>query len=213
MNTRLALRLTALLVCSLPAGKSQAAGQLVTHLSLFYFTDHRERSVEAGDNDYLVKQKDHYTFMSLGLCYQVNPLCLGVKYTQYDKESSLNRTGNRGSSKNLTRMKGPGLSIGYADDSIFAQGVYYLGATKEINDSDMTVYGGTGSGDLVYPVAKAYSLELGYGFKAGSVRVGPLLSITSFTYEKVSFAGSSIKLPADEKDEFIVPQVAIWVDL
>lgn len=213
MQARLGLSSFLFLFGSLVAGRSEAASQLVTHFSLFYFSEYSARSVENGDNDYLVKNKDTYTFLSLGLCYNISPLCLGLKYLQSDKDSSLSRSGNRGDSKSLMRIKGPGLTLGYADDSLFAEAVYYIGASKELSNGDTSLFGGDGSADLVFPVARGLSLEVGYGFKAGSVRVGPLLSINSFTYKKVSFAGRSVALPADEKDEFWVPQVAIWVDL
>ncbi len=197
----------------LSAGQSMAASQLVSHLSLFYFSENQERSVQAGPSDFLLKTKEVNTFMSLGLCYNLDPVCIGLKYTQNDRENTRGGTSGNVTVKTLTRYKGPGLTLGYASDSIFAQGVYYFGASKEIDSFDVTVYGGAGSTAVSYPVKSGYSLELGYGFKVGSVRIGPLLSLTAFTFSKISFDGQTVNLPADEKDEFILPQLALWFDL
>ncbi len=185
--------------------------KLVANLSLFYFDQAAVRNVQVNSVDTSVKTETTYTFLSLGLCYAWDAFCLGVKYVQDDIENKV--SSSRGGTTVTTRLKGLGLSVGYTSDTLVAQGVYLLDGSKTIDEQDLSDFGGTGTGTLVYPAKSGYVIEIGYGFKIASVRVGPLLTITNFTYKKVKVEGQSIELSAQEKDDFIVPQLGLWLDI
>lgn len=184
-------------------GSGTAMAQVLTpSLSLFYFQDgsKRDYTATAAEND-SIKTKDTYTFINLGVCYNISGLCLGLKYLQGEIETKVSSPAEHGSSTAV--FHGPGLTLGYSGpEGIVAHVSALLGAKKDIESSSTT-----------YFCKSAYIYELGYGFKVSSVRVGPLLGIYQFSYNKREVNGVSASLKPNEGDNFVMPQVGLWVDL
>ena len=189
----------------------KAEGNLTASLSLFYFTESSTRNSSNAGAPYAVKVKDSYLWSAIGACYQLSPVCLGLKYLQADIETK--SSANRCAGRVLTRFSGPGISLGYASTTVVAQVNWLVNASKSVDNEDLSRVGSSGSAAVRYPAKQAYMLDLGYGFPVGSVRMGPLLSVLNFSYEKLVFSGQTVSLAAAERDEFLVPQVALWMDL
>lgn len=182
---------------------SQASAQVLTpSLSLGYFKEGSRRAIETtpdpGDS---TKHQNVYTFVNLGVCYNLNGLCLGLKYMQGELESKTTIPGTSGTGK--TVFTAPGLTLGYSGpEGIVAHASLLLNAKKTLEDHS-----------TVYYAKSAWVAELGYGFQVSSVRVGPLLGIYNFRWKERDVAGVKTKLRPSEEDNFILPQLALWVDL
>jgi hypothetical protein len=182
---------------------NKASAQILTpSLSLIYFEEGSRRAVETTpDPNDSVKAKNVYTFVNLGVCYNLNGLCLGLKYLQGEIESKLTAPGSSGTQKTI--YTAPGLTLGYSGpEGVVAHATWLLGAKKTIEGASTT-----------YFAKSAWIAELGYGFKVSSVRIGPLLGIYNFKFDKRDVAGQRSHLRPSEQDDFILPQVALWVDL
>ncbi|RZA12551.1 MAG: hypothetical protein EOP10_31240 [Proteobacteria bacterium] len=198
MNIKIWMSLALLFVLS-----SKASAQILTpSLSLIYFKEGSRRAIESTPqtND-SVKSQNVYTFVNLGVCYNLSGICLGLKYLQGEIESKSTLPGSSGTSK--TVYTAPGLTVGYSGaEGIVAHASWLLGAKKTIEGKSTT-----------YFAKSAWIAELGYGFKVSSVRIGPLLGIYNFKFNKRDVAGVKTDLRPNEQDDFILPQVALWVDL
>ena len=187
---------------ALISSRTAAAQVLTPSLSLFYFSNgsKTDYAATANTND-STKRKDTYTFINLGVCYNLNGLCLGLKYLQGELETKTSSPAGNGISTAV--FHGPGLTLGYSGaEGLVAHGSVLLGTKKDIESVSTTYY-----------CKSAYVIELGYGFKVSSVRVGPLLGIYQFTYNKREVDGVSASLKPNESDAFVMPQVGLWVDL
>ena len=180
-----------------------ASAQFLTpSLSLLYFKEGSRRAVETtpdpGDSS---KEQNVYTFINLGMCYNLSGLCLGLKYLQGEIETKATAPGWSSVSKAV--YTAPGVTIGYSGaEGIVAHATWLLAAKKTISDEN-----------TVYFAKSASIVELGYGFTISSVRIGPLLGLYNFTWKQRDVAGTKTDLSPDEQDDFILPQVALWVDL
>ncbi|MBC7531015.1 MAG: hypothetical protein H7318_05505 [Oligoflexus sp.] len=184
-------------------GTETATAQVFTpSLSLFYFQDatKREDTNTASEKD-SIKVKETYNFINLGVCYNLGGFCLGLKYLQGELET---KTASTFVNTHSTAVfHGPGVTLGYSGpEGIVAHLSLLLGGKKDIEATNTT-----------YTCKQCYIAELGYGFKVSSVRIGPLLGIYDFTYNKRELNGVTSRLHPDEGDKFIMPQVAVWVDL
>lgn len=180
-----------------------AVAQVLTpSLSLFHFSDGSKREYPASADEHdSIKYKKTYTFINLGVCYNINGFCLGLKYLQGEIESKISAPNANGKSTSV--FHGPGLTLGYSGpEGIVAHVSALLGAKKDIEDESTT-----------YFCKSAYILELGYGFKVSSVRIGPLLGLYQFEYNKREINGVKSSMKPNEGDTFIMPQLALWVDL
>jgi len=185
------------------AGAEIATAQVLTpSLSLFYFQNQSKRDYpDTTNTSDSLKTKETYTFLNLGVCYNISGFCAGLKYLQGELETKVSSPGNP--SPSTAVFHGPGLTLGYSGaEGIVAHGSVLLGAKKSIEQSSTT-----------YTCKSAYIIELGYGFKVSSVRIGPLLGVYQFTYNKKEVKCASTSLKPNEGDTFIMPQLAMWVDL
>lgn len=193
------------------SGQLYAQNKLVTNLSIFYLDEAGVRNVPVNGVDQTLKAQETRTLFGAGLCYAFDSFCLGIKYAQYDIETKASLAGTESESK--TSIKGLGLSLGYTSDTFVAHAVWLLNASKSIDAQDLRNYGGTGTDAIEFPAKSGYIIDVGYGFKVASVRVGPLLSVMNFNYTKAKYQGTTYTLPKTEKDDLIVPQLALWMDL
>jgi hypothetical protein len=198
------------LLLGLASDRVLAEDKLIGGISLFYFDEDATRNALINGTNRSVKTTTNYTFFGLGLCYAMDAFCLGLKYIQDDITTKVRSS--VAESEELTRLKGLGLSLGYSGENLIAQAVYIIDGTKTLSEQDLQPFGGSGTGSVVYPAKSAYVIDIGYGFKLASMRIGPLLSISKFAYSKVKAAGTTTDLPTQEKDDFIVPHLALWVD-
>lgn len=190
-----------LTLASFCAGKASAQ-TLTPSVSLIYFKEGSRRAVEntANPND-STKSQNVYTFVNLGVCYNLNGICLGLKYLQGEIESKSTVPGWSETTKAV--YTAPGLTLGYSGpEGIVAHATWLLNAKKTIEDRS-----------TVYYAKSAWIAELGYGFQISSVRIGPLLGLYNFKFNKRDVAGVKSDLQPSEQDDFILPQVALWVDL
>ncbi len=180
-----------------------ASAQILTpSLSLFYFQNATKRDYPStADTTDRITQKETYTFINLGVCYNLRGLCLGLKYLQGELATKVSSPGNPSASTAV--FHGPGISLGYSGaEGIVAHASVLLAAKKSIETLSTTFF-----------CKSAYIIELGYGFKVSSVRVGPLLGIYQFEYNKKEVNGVSTSLKPKESDKFVMPQLALWIDL
>lgn len=199
------VRIVFILASCLISGPLLADGVLTPSFSAFYFSETTKRNINGpGVTDISLKTKTTYTFMALGACYTIESICLGLKYLQAEK--NVNTTSSLGSGVATQTLTGPALTLGYSGPSGFlAHFNYFFASKKQLDVSGETV--------RVYPVKTGYTFEVGYGAQLGSVRVGPLLGIYQFTYTEMKQNGVTTKLDTKEADDFLVPQVGVWVDL
>lgn len=184
------------------AAHDAKAQVLTPSFSLGYFKEGGRRVVDStpnpGDS---TKSSTVYTFANLGVCYNLSGLCLGLKYFQGEIETKVSSPGFSGTQKAV--LTAPGLTVGYSgQEGIVAHATWLLAAKKTVEDES-----------TVYLAKSAWIAELGYGFKLSSVRVGPLLGIYKFRWKERDIAGSKSDLKPSEEDDFIMPQVALWVDI
>lgn len=189
----------------------QAQG-LTGDLALFYMNDSGERSLtDNNDQPYTLKTKTNYTFTAFGFCYRMDWFCIGLKYLQGSIEE---RTSDSSSSASLTTTEtfsGPGIKLGASVNEWVVHATYLIGAKKRITDKLSNGFSSSSTG-VTYPAQSATLIDLGYGFKVGSVRVGPLLSVLHMDYKKRTYNGATETLPSKESDDFIMPHFAIWMD-
>lgn len=199
------LRFILAVASSLISGPLLANGVLTPSLSAFYFAETSKRNLTgSGGQDYSQKTKTTYTFMSLGACYTIESICFGLKYLQAEKE--INATSEFGNDVATSTWTGPALTLGYSDPGgLVAHLNYYVSAKKQLEISGEAV--------RIYPVKTGYTFEIGYGAKVGSVRLGPVVGIYQFTYSEMKQGGVTTKLATKEADDFLMPQLALWVDL
>jgi hypothetical protein len=197
--------------CLLTGSAAQADG-LTGELALFYMNDSGVRSLtDSNDEPYTLKTKTNYTFTALGFCYRMDWFCIGLKYVQGSIEE---RSSNSNSNSSLTSTEtysGPGISLGASVDEWVAHATFLIGGQKKITDKISNQFSSSSTGTR-YPAQTATLLDLGYGFKIGSVRVGPLLSVLHMDYKKRIYNGATETLPSKESDDFIMPHFAVWMD-
>lgn len=185
---------------------------LTGEIALFYMNDGGVRSLtDNNDQPYTLKTKTNYTFTALGFCYRMDWFCIGLKYLQGSIEE---RTSDSSSSASLTTTEtysGPGITLGASVNEWVAHATFLIGAQKRITDKISNGFSSSSTG-LRYPAQSATLLDLGYGFKVGSVRVGPLLSVLHMDYKKRINNGATETLPSKESDDFIMPHFALWMD-
>ncbi len=187
-------------ILTFAAGEAKAGNVMTPSLSLFYFQDAAKRDVP-GSTSQSTKSKTTYTFVNLGVCYNLEGLCLGLKYLQGEVENHTSGPGTNGSS--IAKIHGPGLTVGYSNsDGLVAHLTYMLDTKKDIDGASTT-----------YTCKTCYVAELGYGFKVSSIRVGPLLGLYQFSYDHKDVNGTRTALKPYEEDHYIMPQVALWFDL
>jgi len=181
-------------------------GKLNVNLGLFVF-EHKNEAPDLSDPEGAgnpQKVENKWQFLTLGGCFDFNDgFCGGLKLTD---GTLVNKTN---SGKTETKWSGLGVSLGYIDDGGFS-GIftYFFDGKKELKSDNFKIS---------YTESQAYQLDLGYGFKVQSVKVGPMLSIIHFDFAKVKSSGfgagnidSTIK--PKEKDDFIIPSFAVWAD-
>jgi hypothetical protein len=199
------------LFCLLLGPVARADG-FTGELALFYMNDSSVRSLtDNNDQPYTLKSKTNYTFTALGFCYRMDWFCIGLKYLQGGIEE---RTSDSSSSNSLTSTEtysGPGISLGASVNEWVAHATFLIGAEKKITDKLSNGLSGASTA-VKYPAQAASLIDLGYGFKVGNMRVGPLLSVLHMDYKKRISDGSSETLPAKESDDFIMPHFALWMD-
>jgi hypothetical protein len=185
---------------------------LTAEIALFYMNDGGTRSLtDNNDEPYTLKTKTNYTFTALGFCYRLNWFCIGLKYLQGSVET---RSSNSNSNTSITTTEsysGPGVTLGASVNEWVAHATFLIGGQKRITDKVDNGFSSASTG-VRYPAQSATLLDLGYGFKIGSVRVGPLLSILHMDYKKRIYNGNTESLPSKESDDFIMPHFALWVD-
>ncbi len=197
----------------LGSGTVWAADGLTGELGLFYMTDSGVRSLtDNSDQAYTVKTKTNYTFLSLGLCYRLEWFCIGLKYLDGTVEQKTSNSSSGSSGTNTETFSGPGLTLGYSSGEWVAHASMLFGAQKKINDETADRFGGSSSTGTRYPAKSATILDLGYGFKVGNLRLGPLLSILHMEYNQRYSGGQKETLPSKESDDFIMPHFALWMD-
>ena len=198
---------------SLAASPALAAGVLTGELGLFYMNDSSVRSfADVNDQPYTQKTKTNYTFSSLGICYRLDWFCVGLKYLQgsIEENSSDSRTG--ASAVATETFSGPGLTLGYSNMEWVVHGTYLIGAQKKLSNKLSNSSGASTSSGERYPAKVATIIDVGYGFKVGSLRIGPLLSVLHMDYKERYVNGSKESLSSKESDDFIMPHFALWMD-
>lgn len=185
---------------------------LTGELGLFYMNDNTVRSLTDTNGDpYTLKTKTTYTFTALGFCYRIDWICVGLKYLQGTIEERSSDSSSSVSWTTTETFTGPGLTLGASVDEWVIHGTYLISAQKKIGDKVSNGSSSTSTG-VRYPAKSATVIDLGYGFKVGSVRIGPLLSILHMDYKKRIYNGVTETLPAKESDDFIMPHFALWMD-
>lgn len=199
------------LILILASGPAWADG-LTGELALFYMNDNGARSlIDNDDEPYTVKTKTNYTFSALGFCYRLDWFCIGLKYLQGSVEQRVSNSSNSSSTTSTETFSGPGLTLGASVNEWVAHASFLVGAQKKITDK-VSAFGSSASSGTRYPAKTGTILDLGYGFKVGSVRVGPLLSLLHMDYKKRILDGQTETLPSKESDDFIMPHFALWMD-
>ncbi len=179
-----------------------SAQTLTPSLSALYFKEGTRRAVEnTTDPSDSTREQNSYTFLSLGVCYRLDSICLGLKYLQGEIETKV--ASNSRSDTSKASFTAPGLTVGYSGTEGFvAHATWLISAKKTLINESTT-----------YFAKSAWVAELGYGFSLNSVRIGPLFGIYSFEWREKELAGNRVNLSPSETDDFILPQLALWVDL
>lgn len=183
-------------------------------LALFYMNDNSVRSLtDSNDQPYTLKTKTNYTFSALGFCYRIDWFCLGAKYLQGSVETRTSTSNNNSSLTSTETFSGPGLTLGASVNEWVAHATFLISAQKRINDKTSNGFSSSTTG-MRYPArdGNAVVYDLGYGFRVGGVRIGPLLSFLKMDYKRRIYNGQTETLPSKEADEFIMPHFAIWAD-
>ena len=179
-----------------------AAPSLMPSVSLYHYTERGKSNIDPTvEGSGQRKTRETSTFVNLGVCYMISEVCLGLRYLQAEIEQKTSGPGY--SAKSTFKYKGPGLTVGYAmPDGLVAMLSVLINGKKEV-----------GGGDLSYRMKSGYIAELGYGFKAGNVNIGPLLGYYRFEYDKYDHNGQGQKLKPVEGNEYLLPQLALWVHI
>ncbi len=203
--------LVALMLIGMIEAQAWAQG-MTGEIALFYMNDSGSRSfTDNNDQPYTLKTKTNYTFTALGFCYRMDWFCIGLKYLQGSMEEKTSDSSSSGSLTTTETYSGPGITLGASVNEWVAHATYLIGAQKRITDKVSNGFSSASTGTR-YPAQSATLLDLGYGFKVGSVRVGPLLSVLHMDYKKRILNGATETLPSKESDDFIMPHFAIWMD-
>ncbi|MBC7659416.1 MAG: hypothetical protein H7249_06880 [Chitinophagaceae bacterium] len=202
MTTQFWFLIIAMVMASFGATDRAEAQIMTPSLSLFYMqTSSKTQIPETADVHDSTRSTTIYNFVNLGVCYNIGGFCLGLKYLQGQVTSNVSAPGQKTSSTVL--FHGPGITAGYSgSEGVVAHATLLLAAKKDIPSESKT-----------YSARTAYMLELGYGFKVGTARIGPLLSLYQFNYDKRDINGKSSSLSPQEEDHFILPQLGFWLDI
>jgi hypothetical protein len=191
--------------------KAHAQG-MTGEIALFYMNDSGVRSLtDNNDEPYTLKSKTNYTFTALGFCYRMDWFCIGLKYLQSSIEEKNSDSRSNASLTTTESYTGPGITLGASVNEWVAHATFMIGAQKRITEKVSTSFSSSSTG-VRYPAQSATLLDLGYGFKVGSLRVGPLLSVLHMDYKKRIYNGVTETLPSKESDDFIMPHFALWMD-
>lgn len=185
---------------------SRAAEKLSGSLGLFYFSETNDSTTSGSEDS--TKVTTAYTFYDVGFCYQIDSICLGAKYFAGTKDTKTTSSSSAITSKADTKYSGLGVKIGYAGEGLVATYALIASGKREKG----AAIGSTASGDEVYPMSSAQTIDVGYGFKISNVRFGPMLSLHHFEYKKVEQGGTRSDLPQKQTDEFTMPYLALWLD-
>lgn len=193
------------------ASPALAQNKLMFELPVMHFNLSESRAATAGDGStYTRKTKTAHSYYGLGLCYVTGIWCFGAKYLAAERKSEYTASNTRNRSRGTTEMSGYGLTIGYQGGAALAHFTYLIEAEKRLGDTDALDFGG--STNTKYPAKLAYSIDLGYGFDVRGMRIGPLLRITHFEYDKIIVGSQTYSLERTEADDFIIPHFALWID-
>lgn len=179
-----------------------AAGNLGVDLSVFYSKFSKTNDSESGGSSTLSTSKQ---YLHGGACYftQEN-FCLGIKYISLEVESTLSsENGNSTISSNSSSVEkwtGTGLEAGYRNKEVNLR-VAYIFDGKYVN-STAEYYDGT-----------SYQVDIGYGFNVKSTMLGPMLTYAKFGYKKKKIGSIEATLEKEIFDEWIMPSLAIWMQL
>ncbi|MFW7380795.1 MAG: hypothetical protein ACOH5I_18415 [Oligoflexus sp.] len=207
---RYQLSLLAFLLAFL-ASPGLAQNKMMFELSAMHFNLSESRAATAGDGStYTRKTKTAHTYYGLGFCYVTSIWCFGAKYLAAERKSDYSASNTQTKLRGTLEMSGYGLTIGYQGGAALAHFTYLIEAEKRLGDTDALDFGGSTS--TKYPAKLAYSLDLGYGFDFRGLRIGPLLRITHFEYDKIIVGSQTYSLERTEADDFIIPHFALWVD-
>lgn len=191
----------------------RAASAMTADFAAFYMNDQSSRSlVDSQERSYSLTTKTSYTFTALGLCYRYEVFCFGIKYLDGSVELESSNSSDGSTSVNIENFHGPGLTLGYSGAELIVHLTWLISAEKKLTDRTSSRAGSSLETSQRFPAKAPRVIDLGYGFKLGSVRVGPLLSILHMEYTNKIADGQTQALAQKESDDFIMPHFALWLD-
>lgn len=206
------LRLFGVLILCYQTSPLLAQAKYTVDISAFYLNLGESRTLQAGDGStYTRTTTTTHQFYGLGFCYVSGIWCFGAKYMAGEREAEISDSNSNSTGVSTIELSGYGVTVGYQGQQAMAHATYLFSAEKRLGDTDAAALGGDTR--VEYPASMAYILDLGYAIPLQGVRIGPLLRITHFEYKERTVSGQSYSLDRTEKDDFIVPHFALWLDL
>lgn len=201
---------------------AKANDRVVGSLGLITFT-HTEGIDETGNlglgvednsSSILSKHKREYTFLTANLCYVKNDICFGAKYLTGTLKYTMRTSNSSQSGSSNMNYEAFGLSLGFYGDNLFVTASYLIQGKKGLERTLASSQGVEATTTSSYGMSGSTSIDIGYGFSFGRLKIGPLLSLVHFEYDKrVDPTGQEETLNPKESDDYIMPHFALWVDI
>ena len=169
------------------------------------------KNYELSTTDNITNTTNQYTYTALGLWYEWNRFCLGIKNIENTSKQNIKlNTDNTNTNRTIyTTWYGLGISTGYFfTDSFFSYFNWYVQNDKTI----ITEIENSPTYKLIYYGGYAWSIDIGYEVDFNNIKVGPQISFIHFDFKKIKTSTNSQQnLQTIQTDNLLMPLILIGV--